>query len=53
MKFVQLIKTTKSTSEELELAVNRAVTVSGMIRGQDGEIFRVGGAAAGPAFCPS
>ena len=53
VKFVQLIKTTKSTSEELELAVNRAVTVSGMIRGQDGEIFRVGGAAAGPAFCPS
>jgi len=53
MKFIQAVKTTKSTIDQRELAVNRAVTVAGMVRGQEGEILRVSGAAAGPAFCPS
>ncbi len=53
MKFIQAVKTTKSTIEERELAVNRAVTVAGMVPGQEGEILRVNGALQGPAFCPS
>jgi hypothetical protein len=53
MKFIEAVKTTKSTTREWELAVNRAVTVAGMIRGQQGEILRVGGDRAGPGFCPS
>ncbi|MGO9110248.1 MAG: hypothetical protein ACLP9L_13570 [Thermoguttaceae bacterium] len=53
VKFIQAVKTTKTTSAEWELAVNRAVTVAGMIRDQQGEIVRVSGAAEGPAFCPS
>ena len=53
MKFVQAVKTTKSTVEESELAVNRAVTFAGIIRDQQGEIIRVSGAAEGPAFCPT
>jgi hypothetical protein len=53
VKFIQAVKTTKSTIEERELAVNRAVAVAGIVRGQEGEILRVSGAAEGPAFCPS
>ena len=53
VKFIQAVRTTKSTIEEWEPAVNRAVTVAGMVRGPEGEILRVSGAAAGPAFCPS
>ena len=53
VKFVPAVKTVKTTSEERELVVNRAVTVAGMIRNQQGEIVRVSGAADGPAFCPS
>ncbi len=53
VKFIQAVKTTKSTVAERELAVNRAVTVAGMIRGEQGDILRVSGAAVGPAFCPS
>ena len=53
MKFIQAVKTTKTTVEEWELAVNRAVTVAGIIRDPQGEIVRVSGAADGPAFCPS
>jgi len=53
VRFIQAIKTTTSISAELELVVNRAVTVAGMVRGKDGEIVRVAGAAEGPAFCPS
>ncbi len=44
VKVIQAVKTTTipewiSTSEELELAVNRAVTVEGLIPGPEGEIF--------------
>jgi hypothetical protein len=53
VKFIQAVKTTKSTIDQRELAVNRAVTVAGVVRGQEGEILRVSSAAAGPAFCPS
>ncbi len=53
MKFIQAVKTTKTTSEEWEVVVNRAVTVAGIIRDPQGEIVRVSGAGDGPAFCPS
>ncbi len=53
VKFIQAVKTTKSTVEEWELAVNRAVTFAGIVRDQQGEIIRVSGAAEGPAFCPT
>jgi hypothetical protein len=53
VKFKQAVKTTKSTIEDRELAVNRAVTVAGLVLGPEGGILRVSGAAAGPAFCPS
>ncbi len=53
VKFIQAVRTTKSTIDQWEPAVNRAVTVAGMVRGPEGEILRVSGAAAGPAFCPS
>ncbi len=52
VKLVQLVKTVKTTSAEWEVAVNRAVTVAGMIR-EHGEIVRVPGAMEGPGFCPS
>ena len=53
VKSVQMVRNVKTTSEEWELAVNRAVTVAGMVRGPQGEIVRVSGAAEGPGFCPS
>jgi hypothetical protein len=53
VKFIQAIKTTTSTAWERELAVNRAVTVAGMARGQQGEVVRLGDDRAGPGFCPS
>ena len=53
VKFIQAMKTTRTTSEEWELAVNRAVTVAGMIRDPEGEILRVSGATEGPGFCPT
>jgi hypothetical protein len=53
VKFVQAVKTTKSTIGEWELAVNRAVTVAGIVRDRQGEIMRVSGATEGPAFCPT
>ena len=53
VKFVQAVQTIKTTSEESELAVNRAVTVAGIVRGPEGEIARVSSAAEGPGFCPS
>ena len=53
VKFVQAVKTTKSTIGERESAVNRAVTVAGIVRGPQDEIIRVSGAAEGPAFCPT
>ena len=39
-KLVQLEKTVTTLSQESELAVNRAVTVAGMIRDPQGEIVR-------------
>jgi hypothetical protein len=53
MKMVQATKTVKSTSDEWELAVNRAVTVSGIVRNPQGELLRVAEANGGPGFCPS
>ena len=53
LKLVQAVKTVKTTSAERELAVNRAVTVAGLIRDQQGEIMRASGAAEGPALCPT
>jgi hypothetical protein len=53
VKFIQAVRTTKSTSDQREPAVNQAVTVAGMVRGREGEILRVGGVTGGPAFCPS
>ena len=53
VKFIQLTRSVTTTSEEWEMTVNRAVTVAGIMRDPQGEIVRVGGAADGPAFCPS
>jgi len=53
MKMVQATKTIKSTGYESELAVNRAVTVSGIVRNPQGELLRAAGANGGPGFCPS
>ncbi|MGA2255931.1 MAG: hypothetical protein ABSG53_14895 [Thermoguttaceae bacterium] len=53
VRFIQAVKITKTTSEEGELTVNRAVTVAGMIRDAEGDIILVRGAAEGPAFCPT
>jgi hypothetical protein len=53
VKFVQAVKTTKSTSDEWEFAVNRAVTVAGMTRDPQDGVVRVSGAGGGPDFCPS
>jgi len=53
VKFVEMVRTITTTSEERELAVNWAVTIGGMIRSQEGEIVRVAGATDGPAFCPT
>jgi hypothetical protein len=53
MKFIQAVKTVRSTIQERESAINRAVTIAGVIRDPQGEIMRVGGAAGGPAYCPT
>ena len=53
VKLVPAVKTTKITTDEWELAVNRAVTVAGIFRDLQGEIVRASGGAGGPAFCPS
>jgi hypothetical protein len=53
VKFVESVKTTKTTSEEREIAVNQAVTVAGIVRDPQGEIVRLSDAAQGPAFCPT
>ena len=53
VKFIQAVQTTKSTVQERELAVNRAVTVAGMTAGPQGEILRASGVREGPGFCPS
>jgi hypothetical protein len=53
VKMLQLTKTVKTTSDEWELAVNRAVTVAGIVRNEHGELFRAAGANGGPGFCPS
>ncbi len=52
-RMIQKVRRVKTTSEEWELVVNRAVTVAGIIRDPQGEIVRVSDAAGGPAFCPS
>jgi hypothetical protein len=52
-KLVQLEKTVTTLSQESELAVNRAVTVAGMIRDPQGQIVRQNGTGDGPAFCPT
>jgi hypothetical protein len=52
-KVLQLEKTVKTTTDERELAVNRAVTIAGIKLDPQGKIVRVPDAADGPAFCPS
>ncbi len=52
-RMLHKVRRVKTVSEESELAVNRAVTVAGIIRNEQGEIVRAGGAADGPDFCPS
>jgi hypothetical protein len=53
VKYIQAVKTTKSTIDQREPAINRAVTVAGVVRSELGEILRTSGAAEGPGFCPS
>ena len=53
VKFVQATKTVTTTSEEGELAVNRAVAFGAVFRDPQGQIIRKASAEDGPAFCPS
>ncbi len=50
---VPAVKTVTTTSDEWELAVNRAVTFAGIKLDPQGQIVRVSSAVEGPAFCPS
>jgi hypothetical protein len=58
VKYVKQIKTSKTTTNESELAVNRAMTIGGLSRTADGELLRaavaaLGGGEKGPALCPT